>query len=644
MGEITPTMLRISTRTWTRDSHDLFDYETQDIKQLTERHFASSHGLRLLRTNSTVTAVTSLTSVSDVFNNDREVDHLLTVASRRPGDFVLSPADRVPGQPLLPQRMWLVVRAMPNKRYALQEQDIIKLGRYRLRVRKIVKEDEIANFDVTTLLDAPVPEVSSPTADSGTLQCRICLSEGTDDEKLLCPCDCKGSIKYVHAECMRRWVHLRTAKDSKESDLPLKSTLLSEGTCELCKAQLPPYVRLDGELVPLVMMPDLSSRFILLENITPHANKGMHFISVPDSEFVRLGRGHDASVRIADVSISRNHATIFYEDGTFYLEDHDSKFGTLVALRRPVAITDSEPVAVQVGRSLIEFKIDPTQKFVLGCIDIPTVPDCFKFCHALDRKGIVSETRTPVMSISAMSTPISATSGNRVEELVMSSTEGDIHGTAFHHEDAYTVPGGAGNIVTLTPGGSRGLSVYLSENSPLNRDDDIYGHQGRRNYSPMFSRHQWESVYEDNTPSVARGSQAEEYSSIATSDGVAYLRLIMNTPPRNHILRNLRYQNNGHIFNRIITPSDMSYLRNGQSSQNSSAEPSPDENGSSQCFLPETAFLNLDGMREITQSQTTANAMERGRMEFTPTSEDIRGLIQWRQMSPNHGSTMQPPK
>ncbi len=51
---------------------------------------------------------------------------------------------------------------------------------------------------------------------------------------------------------------------------------------------------------------------------------------------MRLGRGHESDLRIPDVSISRWHATVtFTDDGRFEIEDHNSKFGTLMALRRP---------------------------------------------------------------------------------------------------------------------------------------------------------------------------------------------------------------------------------------------------------------------------------------------------------------------
>ena len=45
-----------------------------------------------------------------------------------------------------------------------------------------------------------------------------------------------------------------------------------------------------------------------------------------------MGRGHDSDIRIADISVSKCHAVIKYDNGEFYLEDNNSKFGTLVLI------------------------------------------------------------------------------------------------------------------------------------------------------------------------------------------------------------------------------------------------------------------------------------------------------------------------
>jgi pSer/pThr/pTyr-binding forkhead associated (FHA) protein len=48
---------------------------------------------------------------------------------------------------------------------------------------------------------------------------------------------------------------------------------------------------------------------------------------------IRLGRGHDSDIRINDISVSRFHAVISFENNEFFLQDNTSKFGTLVEAR-----------------------------------------------------------------------------------------------------------------------------------------------------------------------------------------------------------------------------------------------------------------------------------------------------------------------
>ena len=35
-------------------------------------------------------------------------------------------------------------------------------------------------------------------------QCRFCL-EDADEDQLIAPCNCDGSHKFVHQECLREW-------------------------------------------------------------------------------------------------------------------------------------------------------------------------------------------------------------------------------------------------------------------------------------------------------------------------------------------------------------------------------------------------------------------------------------------------------
>jgi len=91
-----------------------------------------------------------------------------------------------------------------------------------------------------------------------------------------------------------------------------------------------------------------------------HATRGLHVISLAENKLMKLGRSHETDVRIADVSISRCHATIRYADGKFILEDHNSKFGTLVAMKKPRVLDASgTAISIQVGRTVLSLSVRP---------------------------------------------------------------------------------------------------------------------------------------------------------------------------------------------------------------------------------------------------------------------------------------------
>lgn len=55
--------------------------------------------------------------------------------------------------------------------------------------------------------------------------CRLCWGEREGDEQMLSPCNCSGSLKYIHAHCLADWQHtLRTQGQARRAHI-----------CELCK-------------------------------------------------------------------------------------------------------------------------------------------------------------------------------------------------------------------------------------------------------------------------------------------------------------------------------------------------------------------------------------------------------------------------
>lgn len=79
----------------------------------------------------------------------------------------------------------------------------------------------------------------------------------------------------------------------------------------------------------------------------------------PDRDLMefKVGRGHDSDIRVSDISVSRFHARIRYQDGKFLLEDNTSKFGTLVGIKDRTPIIKNHTCAVQCGRTVVTYML-----------------------------------------------------------------------------------------------------------------------------------------------------------------------------------------------------------------------------------------------------------------------------------------------
>jgi len=61
--------------------------------------------------------------------------------------------------------------------------------------------------------------------------------------------------------------------------------------------------------------------------------------------------------------VSRCHAVLKYENGSFFIEDNASKFGTLVLVKGPLSVSlANNHLALQVGRSILYFSVKKTKK------------------------------------------------------------------------------------------------------------------------------------------------------------------------------------------------------------------------------------------------------------------------------------------
>ena len=55
--------------------------------------------------------------------------------------------------------------------------------------------------------------------------CRICFEAETSENSLISPCECSGSMRYIHEDCLKKWIYSRTRDPATF-------------TCDVCKQLL----------------------------------------------------------------------------------------------------------------------------------------------------------------------------------------------------------------------------------------------------------------------------------------------------------------------------------------------------------------------------------------------------------------------
>jgi hypothetical protein len=145
--------------------------------------------------------------------------------------------------------------------------------------------------------------------------------------------------------------------------------------CELCKQPYPYETKSrDGKKLLNIIdydtpapLPGNDLHYIVLESISSNTSKVIHVINMSFSPKLYIGRGHEAHVRVTDISVSRLHAYLAKSvQGYYYLVDNDSKFGTLALVKTPLQIKANSSTVLQIGRTLFDIDCRANYKSILS--------------------------------------------------------------------------------------------------------------------------------------------------------------------------------------------------------------------------------------------------------------------------------------
>lgn len=149
--------------------------------------------------------------------------------------------------------------------------------------------------------------------------------------------------------------------------------------CELCKSAYPYETKsLDGKQllniidydVPVHSIYNEDLFFLVLESISSNTSKVIHVVNMRNTIKLYIGRGHDAHVRVTDISVSRLHAVLLKSlQGYYFLTDNDSKFGTLALIKRPLELSPKNMTTLQIGRTIFEIEVKSNyQQYLSSCL------------------------------------------------------------------------------------------------------------------------------------------------------------------------------------------------------------------------------------------------------------------------------------
>ena len=202
--------------------------------------------------------------------------------------------------------------------------------------------------------------------------CRICYQEEEkDDDPLIQPCLCSGSLKYIHLNCLKQWIGTRNCIKIENNEY-CNIFLIKEVDCELCKSKLPDYIRHKNKLYKIIEFHTNFKNYLSFENLTldKQKNKFIYVINLNKDKKLKVGRGHESNILLSDISVSRVHCLLNVENDSIYLEDNNSKYGTLVLIQtHKINLAENIFLNLQIGRSFINCKVKKPFK-LFGCCGI----------------------------------------------------------------------------------------------------------------------------------------------------------------------------------------------------------------------------------------------------------------------------------
>ena len=393
--------IKINCNTWNKDAHALFDYESEEI---VKNKFTLGKGGKIIRDEEKgetkyepdnqddgffLTGSHSSSSEGGLVHFFNEYGAHTRITKKIKDEYKYNKESITEIQNML----YYVISQSELKgikreyksgfNYKPKINDIIRFGRVQFIIRSMKDKSTINNNNNELIGENEnnksiyLPNENSnlkPTNNNKIITCELCDKKEIDsiNNPIIKICPCK-KCPLLHLNCFKNeYIKKEKIFNYNEKEYMkgnLKIVNFINFLCPICNEPYNPIIKKGNNFYNILPYSfDKEVFHIVLESIN-FVRDGVFcvmiiiFLFPNKKEEYFLGRGHEATFKISDISISRVHAKFYIKDENIIIDDLGSKFGTLLLIRNAIDISEiiEKKIKIQIGRSVF-WVVDEEEK------------------------------------------------------------------------------------------------------------------------------------------------------------------------------------------------------------------------------------------------------------------------------------------
>ena len=398
-----PIELKVKCITWLKDTEDLFDFETSNRSINTFTYSNLDKDIYIIkykdesdnRQKEKINFINSnlIKQKINTNNTTKVVGEIKFNKLKTNLKIINSFKSRLTDNLYMPENCERFYELFPLDEYInIEEGDIIKIGRIRMKFDRIsFKSKDKTMYEIISnniLNDSQTvnskennetisvnkmcysPKINQSSARNTEINndnikpyCRLCyLAESSIIDPLISPCNCSGSMKYIHLSCLKNSIKL---KYHKKSEMYYDMFLFQNYSCEICLTMYPKYIIYKTQVYYLIDIDfDKFENYVLcdltqyIDNNQKISHFGYLMFKIEDDIELSLGRKKNNHIKLKDISVSRNHCVLMKKNNNLLMKDLRSKFGTMRYIKNYIEINfQSEGTKLLTGKHELEFSL-----------------------------------------------------------------------------------------------------------------------------------------------------------------------------------------------------------------------------------------------------------------------------------------------